>query len=73
LDPANYDYAALPADLTRDPDAAGVANLNPQSAAEARGVTEALYAKDNTHWNEAGNALAADAIWAFLQTRMRVR
>jgi hypothetical protein len=76
LDPANYDYAALPADLTRDLDAAGVATLNLQSAFEARGMTEALYAKDDTHdthWNEAGNAVAADAIWAFLRTRMGVR
>jgi hypothetical protein len=73
VDSANYDYAALPVDLTRDLDAAGVATLNLQSAFEARGMTEALYAKDDTHdthWIEAGNAVAADAIWAFLRTRM---
>jgi hypothetical protein len=72
-DPANYDYAALPADLKRDLDAAGLRTLNLQSAFEARGVTEALYVKDDTHWNEAGNAVAAEAIWAFLRTRMGVR
>jgi hypothetical protein len=68
-----YDYAALPADLTRDLDAAGVATLNLQNAFQARGVIESIHAKDDTHWNEAGNAVAVEAIWAFLRTRMRVR
>jgi hypothetical protein len=47
--------------------------LNLQSVFEARGATESLYAKNDTHWNEAGNAVAVDAIWTFLQTRMNVR
>jgi hypothetical protein len=72
-DTANYDYGALPGSLANELETAGVATLNLQSAFEARGATEPLYATSDTHWNESGNAVAADAIWTFLQTRMGVR
>jgi lysophospholipase L1-like esterase len=72
-DRANYDYGALPGNLANDLESAGVATLNLQSAFEARGTTEALYATNDTHWNEAGNAVAANAIWTFLQARTIVR
>jgi hypothetical protein len=68
-DPANYDYGALPSRLANDLERAGVATLNLQSAFEARGTTEALYAVDDTHWNEAGNLVAAGEIWTFLHSR----
>jgi hypothetical protein len=29
-----------------------------------------LYAKQDTHWNEAGNQLAGEAIWAFINRRL---
>lgn len=67
LNPAAYDYDELPRALAHDLEAAGVPTLNLLPVFEARS-TELLYAKNDTHWNAAGNAAAADAIWTFLQT-----
>jgi hypothetical protein len=66
---ADYDFGRLPCALQRKLEAAGipVLDLLPRFAAE---VARELYARHDTHWNEAGNALAGVEIWEFIERRL---
>jgi hypothetical protein len=66
---AAYDFNALPGRLERDLEAIGIPTLNLLPAFKHHHDRESLYAKQDTHWNEAGHALAGAAIREFIQAR----
>ena len=70
LNPDEYDFDELPRDLERDLEAIGVPTLDLLPRFKDSHAMESLYAKRNTHWNEAGNELAGEAISAFVWRRV---
>jgi len=66
LNPAQYDFNGLPRKLAQDLEAQGIPVLDLTPAFQASEAKSTLYAKQDTHWNEAGNQLAGEAIWSFI-------
>lgn len=70
LDPSDHDFDELPRNLARDLEAIGIPTLNLLPLFQDGRAVESLYAKQDTHWNEVGNAVAGEAIWRFMQRRV---
>lgn len=66
LDPADYDMELVQDLLKRYLDQQHIAYLDLLKPFQTRGKSQSLYLLRNTHWNEAGNRLAADALFDHL-------
>lgn len=61
-----YDFGQPQRSLVNRLEEMGIAVLDLLPAFLAEMSAESLYAKHDSHWNEAGNRLAAEEIWMFL-------
>ena len=66
LNPENHDFNRLSSNLSSELEALGIPVLDLLPIFQASQEKVPLYAKQDTHWNEAGNQLAGEAIWAFI-------
>ena len=66
LDPREYDFGQPQSILSAALTDRGIAVLDLLPFFQDAGNDEALYLKHNTHWNAAGNRLAAEAIWSYI-------
>ena len=70
LRPDDHDFNLLSRNLALDIEALGIPVLDLLPTFQANQEKATLYAKQDTHWNEAGNQLAGEAIWAFINRRL---
>ena len=68
LDPLEYDFEQPQAILGEALEARGIAYLDLLPFFQEAQNGDELYIQYDTHWNEQGNRLAAEAIWRFLSS-----
>ena len=69
LNGSGYDFEGLPHRLEQELEASGIPTLNLLPVFRGSQQTGSLYLKQDSHWNEAGNALAGEAIREFMRAR----
>lgn len=66
IDPDEYNFEKPQAVLVEKLRTAGIPVLDLLAAFKAHTQHTSLYLRQNTHWNDHGNRLAADEIWSYL-------